>query len=231
MVFYLLVISYTQAGAPIRSELEAQKVMAALIFLAGEAPVGRASPEVITIGQILGGMKQWRRQNVLNVATPTSNTVTAGDGVSDIAKVQGTATPGALPVTARHGAARASPNASGALFVQLEDLTAECVAKDSDIRRLKRQSKGLEKELKETAAALADAHAEQQARHPSQGGEMQELSTASTDQRASTAAELTIANTRAEESEAMARGVLDSCAQSVERAETELDGYLIFAGA
>ena len=81
--------------------------------------------------------------------TPTSNTVTAGDGVSDIAKLQGTATPGALPVTARHGAARASPNASGALFVQLEDLTAECVAKDSDIRRLKRQSKGLEKELKE----------------------------------------------------------------------------------
>ena len=29
-----------------------------------------------------------------------------------------------------------SPNASGALFAQLEELTVECAAKDSDIKRL-----------------------------------------------------------------------------------------------
>ena len=202
-------------------------MMAALVSLNGETSTGAG--DAITIGQVLGGMKQWRRQNVLHMAVPAASM--AGSAVTP---QQVMATPSKVAPSSVHqhsaAAARPSPNASFALFAQLEDLTSECATKDGEIRRAKRRCKELEAQLKASTASLADAQTElQQAR--SAGGEpgcASSSPSAAVEPPVSPAAEAAVqrANARAEETEVMARSVLDSCAQSVERAEKELDGYL-----
>ena len=130
------------AGKPLET-CQVKQLMGELLVLCGSCTKAVAASslntrlEKITIGRVLDGLKQWRRQQTLahNGTPPPAGWKPAsgstrpgwnGTPVSTTRRVPGSASKLRL----------SSPNASGTLFAQLEELAAECASKDTHIKRL-----------------------------------------------------------------------------------------------
>ena len=134
------------AGEPLEP-WQVKQLMGELLVLCGSCTkaVGSSSLntrlEKVTIGRVLDGLKQWRRQQTLahngtpppTARKPASGSTRPGWNGTPVS----TTRPGTRRVPGSASKLRlSSPNASGTLFAQLEELTAECASKDIHIKRL-----------------------------------------------------------------------------------------------
>jgi hypothetical protein len=153
-----------QAGCAGLSTLDVQKVMEKLILLSGSARPTSTLPTRVAIGQVLAGMKQWRRHHVLGVgvsSTADEPSVTrpapsSGAGSSRSVRkgaammmMSHDAQEEAAQDPAREGSSGSSAavNASGALFVQLEELSSEATQQAAAARQAQARQLAAEKEV------------------------------------------------------------------------------------
>ena len=130
------------AGEPLET-WQVKHLMGELLVLSGSCTknIGTsslsASLEKITIGRVLDGVKQWRRQQALshNGTPPQTGRKSTGGRSGPGWNGTPASTTRRIPGSASK-LRMSSPNASGALFAQLEELAAECASKDMDIKRL-----------------------------------------------------------------------------------------------
>jgi chromosome segregation ATPase len=194
--------------------------------------------EKITIGRVLDGVKQWRRQQALaHNGTPPQSARKSASGrirpgwnstpASTTRRVPGSATKLRL----------SSPNASGALFAQLEELTAECASKDTHIKRLTEkltaataaadsaviEQGGLTPELVQSMVADAIKAMDRKEEHLHDELESVERKLTAAQKQVDTCREKL--GSQQQTPDGVAAQILEEAAATVENAEAELAGY------
>lgn len=226
------------AGQPLET-WQVKHLMGELLVLSGSCTkaVGTSSLntrlEKITIGRVLDGLKQWRRQQALahNGTPPQTGRKSAsrriGTPASTTRRMSGSAAKLRL----------SSPNASGALFAQLEELTAECATKDAHIKRLTEkltaataaadsaaiEQGGLTPELVESMVANAIKIVDRKEEHLRDELEALEQKLTGVQQQVSSCREKS--RSQQQTPDGVAAQILEEAAKTVEEAETELAGY------
>jgi DNA repair exonuclease SbcCD ATPase subunit len=232
------------AGLPLEA-WQIKHLMGELLVLCGSCTkvVGSSSLntrlEKITIGRVLDGVKQWRRQQALahNGTPPQSGRKSASGRI----RAGWNGTPASTTRRA-HGSATklrlASPNASSALFAQLEELTAECESKDTHIKRLTEKltaataaadstvidhAGSLTPELVQSMIADAVKAMDRKEEHLHDELDALERKLASAQQQADACREKLA--TQQQTPDGVAAQILEDAAKTVENAEAELAGY------